>query len=183
MNYLNARPNILFILTDQQRWDAISTVNSFYQTPNLAKIANSGISFSNCFVNAPACIPSRLSLATGLYPHNIGVTVNKAHDLNPYFDTWMKHVRNNGYHTCLIGKSHLHRHQGDLRSRLPLVEKYGFDYIDEICGPHASVNCDSNLTDFWKEKGVFEDYVRDMKERKKCQFPPFDHSLLVKSLP
>lgn len=172
MNYSQLQPNILFILTDQQRWDALSTVNPFYKTPNLEKLANSGISYDNCYVNAPACVPSRLSLATGLYPHNLGVTVNKAHDLNPYLDTWMKRVRNNGYYTCLIGKSHLHRHKGDVRSRLSLVQHYGFDYVDEICGPHASVNCGSNLSDFWKEKGVFLDYIRDMSERKKCQFPP-----------
>ena len=140
-------PNILFILTDQQRWDAISTHDKFYITNNLEHFSKESVIFENCFTNSPVCIPSRLALATGLYPHNLGVTRNKPHDLPINYDTWMKHAKKNGYYTCAFGKTHLHRHGGDLRDRLNLMQQYGFDFIDEIAGPHASANSKSNLTD------------------------------------
>tara|TARA_B100000674_G_C37970138_1_gene976528 strand:- start:1532 stop:2992 length:1461 start_codon:yes stop_codon:yes gene_type:complete len=164
-------PNILFILTDQQRWDAISTHDKFYITNNLEHFSKESVIFENCFTNSPVCIPSRLALATGLYPHNLGVTRNKPHDLPINYDTWMKHAKKNGYYTCAFGKTHLHRHGGDLRDRLNLMQQYGFDFIDEIAGPHASANSKSNLTDFWDEHGLYESYRRDMRDRKKAAFP------------
>ncbi|MDE2800330.1 MAG: sulfatase-like hydrolase/transferase, partial [Gemmatimonadota bacterium] len=87
------KPNILMIVTDQQRWDALSCVSDWLETPNMDRIAAEGVRFSNCVTNSPVCIPTRLSLATGHYPHNTGVWDNQNHTLSPDCPTWMQAVR------------------------------------------------------------------------------------------
>ena len=62
------RPNILFLMADQYRWDALGSVNPLVKTPNLDALTTRGVSFSRATVNAPMCLPSRYSLMTGLYP-------------------------------------------------------------------------------------------------------------------
>ena len=72
------KPNILLLMTDQQRADALGCSGGWLETPHLDGIAAGGVRFENCVTNAPVCIPARLSLATGLYPHNTGVWNNQA---------------------------------------------------------------------------------------------------------
>ncbi len=73
----SARPNIVFILTDDQRWDAMSCAgHPFIKTPNLDRIAREGVLFRNAFVTTPLCSPSRASFLTGQYSHQHGVTHN-----------------------------------------------------------------------------------------------------------
>ena len=115
------RPNIAFIMTDQHRWDALGCSGGWVNTPNLDRIAAEGIRFSNCVTNSPVCIPARVSLATGLYPHNTGIWRNQPHDMGADTPTWMQAIRNAGYRTSLFGKTHLHRHEGDLRDREHLL--------------------------------------------------------------
>ena len=62
-----SRPNILFIMTDQQRWDALGCSGGWVRTPNLDRMAAEGVRFSNC-VTTPVCIPVRATLATGGTP-------------------------------------------------------------------------------------------------------------------
>jgi arylsulfatase A-like enzyme len=64
-------------MTDQQRADALGCSGGWLNTPNLDRIAAGGVRFANCITNSPVCIPARLSLATGLYPHNTGVWNNQ----------------------------------------------------------------------------------------------------------
>ena len=62
------KPNIIFILTDDQRWDALGFAgNSDIQTPNMDQLASSGLYFKNAFVTTPICAASRASILTGLY--------------------------------------------------------------------------------------------------------------------
>ena len=62
------KPNIIFILTDDQRWDALGYAgNPIIQTPNMDALAASGLYFRNAFVTTPICAASRASLFTGLY--------------------------------------------------------------------------------------------------------------------
>jgi len=152
-------------MTDQQRWDALGCVGSWVETPNLDALAAAGVRFANGYTNAPVCIPTRVSLALGRYPHQHGVRQNKAYTLPPKRPTWMRAVREAGYATGLFGKLHLHRNQGDLREREDLVRAYGYDYVDEVAGPRASAASRSNLTDLWHEAGVFDAYARDLKDR------------------
>ena len=59
-------PNILLILTDQQRWDSLGCYDTpGVHTPNLDDLATAGIRYTQCYVNNPICTPSRASLWTG----------------------------------------------------------------------------------------------------------------------
>ena len=158
-------PNILFLMTDQQRWDAMGCSGDWVQTPNLDRIASEGTRFTNCVTTSPVCIPTRLSLATGLYPHNTHVWNNMNHQMPAETPTWMQAVREAGYRTSLFGKTHLHPHSGDLREREALMNAYGLDDVNEIGGPRASARVLSHMTATWEAKGVWEGYRADYGER------------------
>ena len=67
-------------MCDQLRADALGCTGNWVKTPNIDRIAREGVRFSNCVTNAPVCIPARVSLATGHYPHNTGVYRNVGQD-------------------------------------------------------------------------------------------------------
>jgi len=162
---MRPKPNILFIMTDQQRWDTVGELGDWVQTPNLDRIAREGVRFSNCVTNSPVCIPARVSLATGLYPHNTRVWNNQHYQMAEETPTWMQAVRNAGYRTSVFGKTHLHPHQGDLREREYLLNAYGFDDVTEATGPRASARCVTHMTAEWDRKGLWEAYQKDFEER------------------
>lgn len=152
-------------MTDQHRWDALGCSGRWVKTPNLDRIAAEGVRFSNCVTNSPVCIPARLSLATGLYPHNTRIWNNIHHDMDPETSTWMQAIREAGYRTSLFGKTHLHRHLGDLRDREHLMHRYGLQDVDEIGGPRASANLLSHMTERWERAGLWKSYREDFRER------------------
>ena len=163
------RFNLLLFMTDQQRWDALGCVGGWVETPAIDALAASGVRFANAYTNAPVCIPTRVSLALGRYPHEHGVRQNKPYTMSPRRSTWMRAIREAGYSTSVFGKIHLHAHRGDLREREALVRSYGFDHVDEIAGPRASIASRSNLTDLWRAAGVLEAYEADLKERNRTK--------------
>ena len=158
-------PNVLLLMTDQQRWDAMGCSGDWVETPNLDRIASEGVRFTNCVTTSPVCIPTRLSLATGLYPHNTGVWNNMNHTMPAETPTWMQAMRDAGYRTSLFGKTHLHPHGGDLREREDLMNAYGLDDVNEIGGPRASASTLSHMTAEWEEKGLWDAYRADYRER------------------
>lgn len=109
------KPNFLFILTDQQRWDALGAAgNKHIHTPNLDNIARSGVMFSNSYCAQAVCSPSRASILSGLFPTSHGVTDNvyDVDDVTSSSDynmsvTWPVLLQDDGYHTGYIGKWHL----------------------------------------------------------------------------
>lgn len=103
-----SRPNILFITTDQQRWDCVgANGNSLLRTPNLDRLAARGVSFSQSFCAATACMPSRACLMTGTMPQVHGVTdTSGRHWLPPEMPTLPGLLSQNGYTTMAVGKMH-----------------------------------------------------------------------------
>ena len=70
-------PNILFILSDQYRWDCVGVTGvSKAHTPNLDRLASNGVWFSHVYTAQPVCSPNRASIITGLYPHTAGIQEN-----------------------------------------------------------------------------------------------------------
>ena len=134
-------------------------------TPALDRIAAEGVRFTQCVTTSPVCVPARVTLATGRYPHNNSVWNNLKYTLPPAAPTWMRTIRDLGYRTSLFGKTHLHPHQGDLRDREHLLHAYGLDDVDEIGGPRASSRVMSNMTEGWKDRGLLEAYRADLAER------------------
>lgn len=97
-------PNVVLILTDDQRWDTVSEMPTV-----MSDLAGRGITFERGYVSNPLCCPSRASILTGLYSHSTGVYTNqaRAHGGFAAFDdrstiaTWLDEA---GYRTALIGK-------------------------------------------------------------------------------
>ena len=158
-------PNILFLMTDQQRWDAMGSSGDWVRTPNLDRIAAEGVRFTQCITTTPVCVPARLTLATGRYPHSTAVWTHQPHTLKADADNWMGEIRKLGYRTSLFGKTHLHPHVGDLREKEDLLHAWGLDDVDEIGGPRASTEVMSHMTAMWEQKGLLEEYRADVRER------------------
>ncbi len=69
-------PNIIFLMDDQHRWDALGVADESIHTPNLDKLAKEGVRFTQAVCQAPMCIASRNSMMLGLYPNQLGVMRN-----------------------------------------------------------------------------------------------------------
>ena len=111
------QPNILFILTDTQRFDTLACYgNSLIQTPNLNAVADQSFVFENTYVASPICAPARSTLLTGLWPHTNGVKVNNI-PLPPDVKT-MADMVPESYYSANYGKWHL----GD-----EVIKRKGFD--------------------------------------------------------
>ena len=173
------QPNVLFLMTDQQRWDAMSCSGTWVNTPNLDRIAREGVRFANCVTTTPICVPARVTLATGLYCHNTHVWTNLPFTLPPNTQSWMRVLKDMGYRTSLFGKTHLHPHRGDLREKEELLNQWGLDDVDEIGGPRASASVMSHMTAMWEGKGLLQAYRDDFAER----FRVKPHMVRPSSLP
>ncbi|MBO0904778.1 sulfatase-like hydrolase/transferase [Jiella sonneratiae] len=104
---LAPRPNILLLMTDQQRFDALGCAgNPDILTPNLDRLAAAGAMFETCYVQNPICSPSRASFATGLYPHNHGLWANGV-ALPEALPLISKVLADGGYDCGMAGKQHL----------------------------------------------------------------------------
>jgi len=101
------QPNVIFILTDDQRWDQLGCEgHPFLKTPNLDRIAAEGARFKNMFVTTSLCSPSRASFLSGLYANTHGV-VNNFTDYPEDLDSFPKRLQSAGYNTAYIGKWHM----------------------------------------------------------------------------
>ncbi len=120
------QPNILFILIDDLGWkDIVCCGSEFYETPNLDRLANQGLRFTNAYASCPVCSPTRASLLTGKYPATVGITdwidwndsthpargrlvdVPYLKDLPQSEYSLAKALKEGGYRTWHVGKWHL----------------------------------------------------------------------------
>lgn len=134
------RPNFIFLLTDDQRWDGMSVVQReqgeqarfpWLQTPNMDRLAVDGVRFRNAFVTLSLCSPSRAAFLTGQYNHINGVVNNRmAFPANNV--TYAALMRDAGYDTGFFGKFH-HGTQSGPRP--------GFDYNASFIGQGAYFDC------------------------------------------
>ena len=103
---MNKKPNILFLFTDQQRFDTIHALgNERIITPALDEIANSAVVFDCCYTPAPVCVPARFSLFPGKYPAHTGCCNNNASYIYNGEGIYAEFTRS-GYQTCCVGKMH-----------------------------------------------------------------------------
>jgi len=103
------RPNVLFIMTDQQRWDAMQCAGNLeIKTPNMDRIAREGVQFVNAYSACPVSVPARTSILTGRTIFNTKVLDNKdvESDSIPQIPTFDQVLAENGYHTEYYGKWH-----------------------------------------------------------------------------
>lgn len=183
------RPNILWICTDQQRYDTIGALgNDRVSTPNIDRLAQEGVAFERAYCQSPICTPSRASFLTGLYPSSIRVNRNG----NPTFPDFppliSKLLAEAGYECGLIGKLHLTSAYGRLEARADDVYTYwqyshaprddwphGHDYADwvseqganlaELITDSAGVPAELHQTTWCAEKTI-----EFTKAKRECPF-------------
>lgn len=106
------RPNIILLLADNLGWKDLGCYGADnLSTPNIDKLADEGIRFTNTFITASSCSPSRASIITGQYPHTNGVVglthLKKRLMLSPFRTTYPEVLSRNGYNTAIQGKWHV----------------------------------------------------------------------------
>lgn len=103
---MQRKKNLIIIMADQLRKDYLGCYgNPYVKTPHIDSIAKNGCQFENCFVNNPICMPNRMSIFTGQYPHNHGMWTNGLM-LEHESSTIGNLLADQGYKTCTIGKMH-----------------------------------------------------------------------------
>lgn len=100
------QPNIIFILTDDQRWDALGYAgNDIIQTPEMDRLASEGTYFSKAFVTTPICASSRASLFTGMHERTHNYTFERGDIKEPYMAiSYPNQLKKGGYYTGFFGK-------------------------------------------------------------------------------
>jgi N-acetylglucosamine-6-sulfatase len=134
------RPNVLVVMTDDQRYDAVGVVQReqgdaarfpWFETPNLDRLAAEGARFRNAFVVSSLCSPSRAAFLTGRYNHENGIRDNKT----PFPDdavTYASLLRAAGYATGYVGKWHMGPQSG---------QRPGFHWSASFVGQGRYMNC------------------------------------------
>lgn len=103
------RPNIIFLMTDQHRWDALGVENPLVQTPNLDALARRGVRYRQAVCNVPMCVPSRHSMMLGLYGSQGGLRHNNQFcptDDDLPLPVLPQRLHELGYQTAGFGKTH-----------------------------------------------------------------------------
>ncbi len=125
-----SRPNIVFIFSDDHAPHAISAYGSrINRTPNIDRIAASGVTFDRCYCGNSICGPSRAAILTGKHAHANGFMRN-GNDFDGTQPTFPKHLRRAGYQTAMIGKWHL------------TSDPTGFDHWEVLPGQGSYYNPD-----------------------------------------
>ena len=139
---MKKRPNIIFIMTDQQRYDTMGCVNSKIITPNLDKLAADSVFFEHGYCSNPSCVPSRAAIMTGKYPSQCEVPAYIS-CLPETEKTFMKRMKENGYYTAVVGKQHFAGSKID--------KGYDFEMIVDAHMPFSPS----------EQLGVYEDYLKE----------------------
>ncbi len=134
------RPNVLFIMSDQHRFDYVGAADvgdaaPFVRTPNLDRLAARGTQFTQCTTNSPVCAPARIGLATGLQPVRVGSLGNDSY-LPRRMTTYYQRLRDEGYRVGCVGKLDLAKpdaYNGRHGDR-PCVYAWGFTHPEECEG-------------------------------------------------
>jgi arylsulfatase A-like enzyme len=176
------RPNVLILLTDQQRRDSLSCYgNPIARTPNLDRLAEEGTRFDRAYVANPICMPNRLSLVTGMYPRNHGIWTNGL--LVPPRPTVADWLGAAGYQSAWFGKVHFEPfggHEGSAESGRRWQVRgdgfdwtgpyWGFDHVELVLGHYQAL---AHYGRWFRRRGGTEEMMR-IDRRRSVRDVPFD---------
>ncbi len=168
-----SQPNLLFIMTDQQRYDALgANGNPAIKTPHLDQLANEGVNVQSYYVNAPVCVVSRCCLFTGRYAHSHRVREN--HNLLECGREihLFRVLKQSGYKLGYVGKNHL----------LEKEEFANFDYVDtndtiknepeqkqlsDFYAQYKKDNAENGKPELWRQ-GLFHEFPPECTNTYRC---------------
>jgi|DewCreStandDraft_5_1066085.scaffolds.fasta_scaffold00532_26 choline-sulfatase len=168
------RPNIVLLMSDQHRSDALGCAgNPYIRTPNLDRLAAEGVRFETAVCTSPLCMPSRATIATGLYAHAHGIRDNGAGNLPAFYPTFMRSLQQAGYHTAVVGKMHFATHGRRDSVRRPDIAHHrehtaalGFHDVHETEGKMMSEWTDGPWTRYLAARGLLEQFREDYRRRR-----------------
>ncbi len=168
------RPNILLLMTDQQRFDSLGCYGvPFAHTPNLNRLARDGAVFERCYVNNPICTPSRASMMTG--KHLPGHGVYRLYDNLPHDEVlFTERLQQAGYTTALFGKLHVSSIEEESYRRHP---HDGFDVFEPCLEGSAHMDAPHQAYARWLEERDPDFYARLKAEGRKLLHPPRDRHM------
>ncbi len=163
------QPNILILMTDQQRFDSLSCYGCrAISTPNLDRLAQQGALFENCYPSCPVCTPGRASMWTGKSVSGHGVY--RLHDILPDDEILVsKRLQDVGYETSLVGKLHVSGIWHEAENRHP---NDGFEHYHWCIDPGLNFDSPYNSYARWVEKKDPVFYRRLKKEGKSLHHFP-----------
>ena len=140
------RPNILLLMSDQQRWDTLGCYGcDAIPTTALDGLAADGVVFERCYVNVPICTPSRACMLTGRLPAGHGVY--RIHDTLPADQVLLpEHLAGLGYETALVGKLHVSGREVERVERHP---HDGFERYEWSIDPQVHLDSPFNAHVAW----------------------------------
>lgn len=142
------KPNILWICTDQQRYDTIGALNNpQIHTPNLDRLVADGVAFTHAFCQSPICTPSRASFLTGMYPSSVHGCMNGNERWAEAAPLVTALLADAGYTCGLAGKLHLAAAHGRVEPR-PHHDGY------------AVFHWSHGIHDFWESGHAYADWLR-----------------------
>jgi arylsulfatase A-like enzyme len=161
------KPNIIFILTDDQRFDAIGYVgNEYVETPEMDQLAKSGSYFHNALVTTPICAASRASILTGLYERSHNFNFQTGNVREEYMtNSYPTKLKDNGYYTGFYGKYGVR--YNDLDKQFDAYESYDRDnqYKDRRGYFYKTIGKDSvHLTRYTGQKAL--DFIEEAPDDK-----------------
>jgi choline-sulfatase len=170
------RPNIVFVMPDQLRHDAVGySGNPVIATPHLDHLAARGLTLFGTHAESPVCQPSRVSLMTGLFPRDHGCFNNdhlrsdfeRGVPPGPEIGTFPQRLQASGYHTAVVGKMHmkLPPNQRDFVAGVGALKAFGFDdAVEERDRPHV-MGMRTEYADYLRHKGLFERLIEQREAR------------------
>jgi arylsulfatase A-like enzyme len=165
------KPDVLVILTDQWSPRYLSWDNPQVRTPNLDRIAKEGMIFDACYTTSPICMPARVSLINGLYPHNAGHGLwgnATAYYAPPDAAPMFRDIHAAGYTTAQIGKTHWIGGTS-WKEEFPTMDDYfkalGLDHVMDVSGPVDSDKERNPYAQYLRKLGLLDGVAADLKQR------------------
>ena len=179
-------PDVLLIITDQFNPRCAGFAGDpNVKTPHLDKLAANGAAFEACYSNCPVCMPARVSLVSGQYPHEHGWWMNGGGTFPPEKITLFRDLQQVGYTTAQVGKFHYSNHAGlkDYRDATDYHRAIGLDWGDELPTPFSTHSRTSPYSDYLIQRGLLDVFLDDIYARfttdqylvKPGPLPPDDH--------
>lgn len=157
---IQKRPNLLFIVLDQWRWDWDGHDGSLPSLPTINALGNSGVRFTRAYSPSPLCVPSRSAIAAVREYKDMWVKNNTMNYVQrPYATpTFMSRLRDAGYTTMMAGKDHLSDGHDDLADQSVDMDFLGFDWYIRAMDKYAF--CDEFNTS--RPKDAYGAYLKEL---------------------